>query len=239
MQLNQLSIATLTWARDEDEEKVLRQSMEQMAALQVPVFISDGGSSAEFLQFLKSFPHFHILPPAGNGVWPQAKNSLMAAFQNTSPFIFYTEPDKKDFFQHGVRAMIESIKDNANLGIVMASRSVKSFATFPPFQQMTETTINNCVAEVIGPKVDYTYGPFLMNKKLVPYLQQIEKDTSWGWRPYAFVVAKKLGLEVAFFEGDFDCPPAQQKDTEKDRLYRIQQLSQNIEGLLAATKIRI
>ena len=61
MNKNNLSIATITWARDDKEENLLRQSLQQLATFQIPVFITDGGSNADFLNFVDSFPHFHLM----------------------------------------------------------------------------------------------------------------------------------------------------------------------------------
>jgi hypothetical protein len=61
--------------------------------------------------------------------------------------------------------MLEEIIVDETTGVVIASRSSNSFATFPSFQQMTETTINNCCKEAIGKQIDYCYGPFLFNSK--------------------------------------------------------------------------
>ena len=40
-------------------------------------------------------------------------------------------------------------------GVLLAARSEKGFNTFPAFQRMSETTINNCCAELTGFPLDY------------------------------------------------------------------------------------
>ena len=239
MNTKDLSIATITWARDEREEILLRASLQQLAKLQVPVFITDGGSANSFLDFLRSFPNFTLAQETVKGVWSQAKNSLTTAYQSNSPFIFYTEPDKKDFFETGLPRMLSEVAVDAETGVVTASRSTDGFATFPAFQRMTETTINNCCAEIIGSPVDYTYGPFLMNRNLVPYLMQKQEDTGWGWRPYTFNIAKRLGYTVTAFTDDFMCPVDQREDNAKERIYRMRQLNQNIQGLVLSTSVQL
>jgi len=236
MNRDQVSIATITWARDEQEETLLRNSLQHLATLGIPVFITDGGSGDGFLDFLRGFPYFTLFNATQKGVWMQAKNSLAQAYQSGSPFIFYTEPDKLDFFAHALPQMLENILVNEQSGIMLAARSADGFATFPAFQQMTETTINNCCAEVTGKFLDYTYGPFLMNRQLVPYLNVLEPNIGWGWRPYAFGIASRLGYNAEAFTGNFYCPPEQQQDSPAERIYRMRQLSQNIEGItLSAT----
>lgn len=237
MHKNDITIATITLARDEQEETLMRNALEQLSKLHIPVFITDGGSRPGFVDFLRSFPHFILSQATVKGVWPQAKNSLTEAYQQGSTFIFYTEPDKADFFRQSLPQMLDSVQTDDNSGIVMASRSAAAFSTFPAFQQMTETTINNCCAETIGKNLEYTYGPFLLNRQLVPCLELVKEDIGWGWRPYVFAVARRLGYQVESYEGDFYCPTGQQQDSEGERLYRMRQLKQNIEGIVLSTTV--
>jgi hypothetical protein len=237
MNRQNISIATISLIRDEQEEQLLRSSLTQLAALDIPVFITDGGSPAGFLDFVASFPHFTILH--ARGLWAQAKNSIMHAHQSASPFILYTEPDKLDFFQKGLPDMLDQATVDAHTGVLLASRSDTGFATFPSFQQMTETTINNCLAEITGKAFDYTYGPFLLNRQLVPYLNLIHEDIGWGWRPFAFGIAHRLGLTVKAFTGHFFCPADQREDDAKERIYRMRQLTQNIQGLVQSANMTL
>lgn len=239
MNKHDVCIATITWARDEAEEKLLRQSLQQLAKLHMPVFITDGGSNTGFLNFLKSFSNFILLETEARGLLAQIKNSLSAAYQSGSSFIFYTEPDKHDFFVNGLPRMIDEVIVNEHSGIITASRTAAGFATFPRFQQMTETTINNCCTEIISTDLDYTYGPFIMNRQLVSHLKLLQEDIGWGWRPYTFAIANRLGYTIEAFEDNFSCPAEQQKDNPIERIYRMRQLSQNIQGIVLSTSVRL
>jgi hypothetical protein len=232
-----IAIATITWARDPDEESLLRSSLPHLAASGLPVFITDGGSGASFISFLKSFPQFTILTTAAKGVWAQAGNSIRKAHDHGADFILYTEPDKKDFFEHALQDLIQLLQDNTDAGIILASRSASAFATFPAFQQMTETTINNCCTEITGNRQDYTYGPFLMNRKLIPSLDLVKEDIGWGWRPYVFIIAQRLGLRISNVTGEYHCPVSQRQDTASERIYRMKQLQQNIHGMVLAANV--
>lgn len=231
MDKKDIAIATITWARDDQEEAALQKALERLAALDMPVFITDGGSKESFLEFLGRFPNFHLGNQPKRGVWPQTKSSLGAAYGGGTPFILYTEPDKADFFAHALPRLLTEIAVDEQTGVVIFGRSGAGFATFPAFQQMTETTINACCAEVIGPPVDYVYGPFLLNRALTPHLETLEERIGWGWRPYAFAIAKRLGYRVDALAGNFSCPADQRQDTPAERIYRMRQLVQNIEGL--------
>jgi hypothetical protein len=239
MNKSDVSIATISWARNEAEENLLKRSLEKLAMLQIPVFITDGGSPASFLSFLQSFPHFTVVETDKKGVFAQAKNSVQAAYAAGTPFIFYTEPDKENFFQNGLPQLLQAVTSTDALGVYLASRSAEGFASFPAFQQMTETTINQCCAEITGQQLDYTYGPFLLNRKTVPYLQQVKDDIGWGWRPFVFVVAHRLGLRLETMAKNFYCPADQQQDDATERLYRMKQLEENIRGIVQAAKLSL
>ena len=236
MDKKDISIATIAWARDDEEERLLISSLQQLAKLNIPVFITDGGSRKSFLDFLKSIPNFTLLQHDEHGLWHQARISLNAAAKFGTKFIFYTEPDKKDFFENHLEKMLDDIEVNELSGITLASRSKKAFETFPAFQQMTETTINNCCKEVTDKELDFTYGPFLLNSKLVAQMQELPANIGWGWRPYAFCISSIQGYNIDHFLGDFFCPADQQTDDAQGRIYRMKQLAQNIEGItLSAT----
>lgn len=236
MNNTELAIATISWARNKEEEQFLRTSLDALAALQVPVFITDGGSSTAFIGFLQSIPHFTVF--AAKGLWPQAKKSIAEAGKKGATVILYTEPDKLQFFQQHLPQMLAEKKVAEDTGVVLASRSAAGFASFPPFQQMTERTINNCCQEIIGLETDYCYGPFLFNSRLIPVLDFLPDNCGWGWRPALFAAAHRKGLQVDTYTGDFFCPPDQQADDTAERIYRMKQLAQNIEGLVLATTVQ-
>jgi hypothetical protein len=235
MNQNDITIATMTWARDAQEEKLLRESLPLLAEMEMPVFVTDAGSGEEFLSFLRGFPNFTVFEADKPGLWPQIRRSLMAAHESERAFIFYTESDKRDFFRDHLIQFLADAPDDENIGVALATRSAASFATFPAFQQYTETTINRCCAEVTGKKFDFTYGPFLLNRHLVPHFPGAENNIGWAWRSFAFGLASRSGYRIEQIIGEFPCPAEQREDSKKDRLYRMRQLSEHLEGLLLAT----
>ena len=237
MNNNRFSIATITLARDKKEEDVLRLALTQLANLNIQVFVCDGGSGPEFLQFLQNIPQISVVPVQGKGVWQQAKASVQAAYNSGTDFIFYTEPDKLDFFRHALPGFLTGASLAEGSGILLASRTETAFATFPAFQQMTETTINYCCAEITGKSFDYTYGPFILNRKLVPYLKLVQEDVGWGWRPFVFGIAARLGYDIVNDSGNFTCPADQRADSRAERIYRMRQLSQNLQGMVLSTSV--
>lgn len=239
MDKNRIAIATMTWGRDEREESLLRESLSILAQAEIATFVADGGSRREFLQFLRNFSNFHTFDAASSGVFPQVKHSLRAAARSEADFIFYTEPDKNFFFESKLLDFFAAAPPDENVGIVLAARSTDSFATFPEFQQYTETVVNNLCAEIISEQGDYTYGPFLFNRKLAGYLNLANDNLGWGWRPFLFSMAKRKGYKIVRLENDYPCPLEQREDSQSERIYRMKQLSENIEGLVLSAKISL
>jgi hypothetical protein len=232
MNTRSLAIATISWARDAHEATVLSRALAQLATMGFPLFITDAGSDETYLSGLQQLPNAKVTGPV-KGLWPQTRASINAAAASGAKWIFYAEPDKLDFFAQHLPQMLAQIDVEEKSGIYLASRSAAGFATFPAFQQMTETTINRCCAELMGKDLDYIYGPFLMNAQLVPHLQAMPENLGWGWRPYTFMMAHRLGLRIEGFSGDFYCPEDQREDDQTERIYRMKQLAQNMEGLAA------
>ena len=235
MEEREVAVATMTWARDAAEEALLRESLPALAALGAPVYVTDGGSGAAFVDFLRALPNFHVCDPPRRGPWAQAAQSLRAARASGRGFVLYTEPDKTDFFRRVLPEFISAAPAGEDVGVVLASRSEMSFETFPEFQRRTEEAINLCCAEVVGARFDYSYGPFLLKGALVNVLDSAPPELDWGWRPYAFGTARRLGYRVEGLVRELPCPHAQRADSPRERLLRMRQLAQSVEGLLQST----
>jgi hypothetical protein len=231
MNKEDIAMATITWARNDDEETLLRQSLTALAELGRQIYITDAGSQSSFIDFLRTVPQFDLVTPV-KGVWPQAQSSLKKAIDAGHKYILYTEPDKLYFFSYLNSFLNSQVHaDDLHPALILFSRSAKAFSSFPSFQQMTETAINNCCAELIGTSIDYTYGPFILDRHIAKRLQQLPVDIGWGWRPFAFNIAKRMSYIIRNIEEDFFCPEGQNKDSLPERIYRMKQLEQNIQGL--------
>ncbi|RYZ54600.1 MAG: hypothetical protein EOO14_14115 [Chitinophagaceae bacterium] len=227
-----LAIATITWARDKEEEILLGESLTALSRVGIPVFVTDGGSSPAHQEHVRSLPN--VLLFEAKGLWAQAKKSLTEARLAGAKTILYTEPDKLDFFQQHLPTFLESSGWEKGRGVVLAARSATAFASFPAFQQMTERTINRCCAELTGLETDYLYGPFLFDAEILSHLDVLPETCGWGWRSFLFAKAHLLGYKLAEVDGDYFCPPAQRADDQTERVYRMKQLAQNIDGLVLA-----
>jgi hypothetical protein len=233
----ELAIATITRARDAHEADLLVSGLEALAACGVPIFATDGGSDAQFTERARRIGGLTFCANDGRGLWPQVRSSLNAARASGARFILYTEPDKRDFFSDNLDAFIADSNADENTGVILVSRSAQQLATFPTFQQYTESVINRCCAEVIGEPYDYSYGPFLLDSAVVPHLQPGKDDIGWGWRPYTFGIAHRLGMRIEQLLRASECPVDQREDSE--RVYRMHQLAESVEGMVLSTKAKL
>jgi hypothetical protein len=237
MKAAEVAVATMTLARDPEEEVELSEALDALERVGLPVFVTDGGSSRGFADTLRERKNFTACKTQQRGLWGQIRESLFAAASSGARFVLYTEPDKHAFFEHDLAALLEESPHGADLGIVLASRSPEHFATFPPFQQYTESVINRCCAEVLGHPFDYSYGPFLLNALMVEGLYPCEHTLGWGWRQYAFSQAHQLGLRIEQLPRGGACPAGQREDDA--RVYRMQQMVESVRGLVLAAQTRV
>jgi hypothetical protein len=229
--ISDVTIATLAWARTPHEEVVLGRALERLNRLGPPIALADRGDNPTFSSRIARLQNVHVtVSPAGLVTQAQASVELAARFG--SAFLLYTEPDKEMFFGGLLETFIAAAPHGDDVGVVLASRSSGSFDTFPPTQRYTESVINRLAAELIGPTGDYSYGPFLMNRMLVSDVLALEPTLGWGWRHATFAAAKRRGLRVEHVSGEFCCPPDQRTEDARERRHRLLQLSQNLLGLI-------
>jgi hypothetical protein len=230
--MSHVSVATMTWVRTPKEETLLRQTLTSLAACGLPVAVADSGTSHDFLHFLERLPQFSVTVPADTRLVAQIEASVRTAAVRGSRFILYTEPDKQFFFERRLTDFVEAANDHPDVGVILASRSSESLMTFPPMQRYTEGVINRLCGELIGVECDYSYGPFLFNSALLPFVEAMEPTLGWGWRHFIFRTAHRQGHGVVPVIGDYPCPDEQRTEDAEEREHRIRQLSQNVLGLI-------
>jgi hypothetical protein len=224
-----VAIATITWARSAEEDRRLRQSLTRLLAAGLPIAVADTGRTPSFIRFLRRHPGFTVTQEGG-GLVAQVEASLRIARAFGSRFVLYTEPDKELFFERLDGFLEEAVRVG---GLTIAARSRRSFRTYPGSQRYTEQVINDLCGESLGREGDYSYGPFVFPRSLLRHLLPLPPDIGWGWRHYAFRQAHRRGLDIRHTASDYPCPPDQRVDDESERVHRLRQLSQNIQGLLA------
>jgi hypothetical protein len=233
-----IAAATMTRAVTPGEAALLERSLRRLAHGRM-VAAADGGSSGEFLAALDAIPGVTRVGSHGAGLVAQIKGSLEFALKTDAASILYTEPDKEDFFARGLDAFLRAASGVEGGGVVLAARSAASYASFPEMQRYTETVINTLCGHYTGVPGDYSYGPFLIGRRLIPHVLSITEDVGWGWRPFVFTLAARLGLGVTLIEGDYPCPPDQRGEDAGERLHRIRQLQQNLRGLILSQSVTV
>lgn len=245
MSCEKLAVSTITFARNEKEENLILEGLSSLSAKKVPsIFVVDGGSRKEFLEQLKTIPKIFLISSLGDGLQNQIAESLKKAKESGAPFIFYTESNKAWFFKEKADEFIEKAlnlaeKDPA-FGMAIASRTPESFSTFPPFQRYEESVVNKLIADFGGLEQngDYTYGPRIISSSLIPYLDRISGDLGWGWMSFLLIVGKRLGKNIHTVSLDLPCPPDEQKETEKDKVYRLKQFKNQVDAIYQAVTIQ-
>ena len=232
MDSSAVGVTTMSWARLPEEEASLLRSLSRLARCGYPVAVADRGTRPHFTNALREIPGVRVVVPTAVGPAGQMKASVSVASTFGTRYLLYVEPDKEDFFANRLRDFVERAPDEDDVGIVLASRSTDSLATFPPMQQYTETVANHLCANVLGTIGDYTYGPFLMHRNLLPHMAVVDAELGWGWRPSVFAAARRQALRLVHVVGDHPCPADQRNENDDDCRHRMRQLSENIMGLL-------
>ena len=232
-----ICVATVTWARDTDEEELIRRALTTLSAAALPIVVADGGSGTSFVSSLRRVPHLTFAEPQSRGLVAQVKSSIAAAARLQHQFILYTESDKLMFFERKLESFLLGAPAADDVGVVISARDDESFASFPRTQRVTETAINALTGDFVHHPGDYSYGPFLLNRRLAGYLDPLPAEIGWGWRHYLFAVAARLGLRVVHVIDDLPCPPEPRVDDAKERGHRLKQLTQNVSGLLLGMEV--
>lgn len=227
-----VAIATITLARTAAEQQRLRASLTALAELGPQIFVTDGGSSDEFQSWLSTIPQITRLAPA-RGLVPQVRRSVLAG-ADAADSVFYTEPDKLEFFAEHLPGLLALGQDPADRpDLLLACRDDAAFTTFPTGQQIVERSFNSMAGDLLAAEpTDVLYGPMWMSRDLAYELDRCPDDAGWGWRIQMYAQARLQGRTVKAHWGPFVCPPEQRgEDDPASRSYRLRQLVQNVAAL--------
>ena len=231
---SKIAFITMTRARSEAEAALLLSSVETLAGLGQPVFITDDPVSLPgFTKQLCSLPGVKVRQ-GGQSLAQRVKWAVQRAFEQHE-LVIYTEPDKKHFFQHGMARLIEEADTDRGPGIILPARDRASFLTFPLAQRWTEQCFAELARKYLADLPDPLYGPFTMRREPVrEFVQSAHDDLGWGWRIYVLARCALAGRGIRAEEGYFPCPEQAEENGWGDRAYRLEQLAQNVNGLRAA-----
>jgi hypothetical protein len=236
-------IAAPVLARNTDEAERLLSSVTALTGYGLPVILADGGSAPGFVDRLRAIPGVTAVLSVSDPdlrMVAQVQAAMRRAAEYAPDYILYTEPDKHDFF----RTAFGSFANAQNVtvpepGIIVAARDIASFATFPAGQQLTESLFNTLGANVLRlpTGTDLLYGPLLLHADLARHIDLLRENVGWGWRPFLMAVCRRLTMPLAVYTGDLPCPEDQRReDDEPARIYRMEQMAQNVRGLALGLK---
>jgi hypothetical protein len=232
MDIADVAVATMMRAQSADEERLLVRALDVLSRAGLPVAVAERGSHPRFVERVSSLRGFRVTRTSSAGLVAQIHDSLRLARAFDTRYVVYVEPDKEAFFARDLLDFLHGAPDDADVGVVLAARSDKSFATFPPMQRYTESVINHLCADVLGVAGDFSYGPFVMTRSLARQATDLDPTLGWGWRQATFVNAWRSGHRLVHSVGEYPCPPEQRSEDHHERMHRLRQLSQNIHGLL-------
>ena len=224
-------VATMTWARSSAEAVAIERAFQCLVAGRWRVAVADR-TGGEFADRLRRLPGVEMTTPSEPGLVAQVQASMHLASSYGTPFILYAESDKEFFFKERLGDFVARAPGGPLVGAVVAARSPDSYQTYPAMQRYTEGVINHLSGMAIGAAGDYSYGPFLLNRRLLPDIARLPAAKGWGWRHATFLAAHRHGLAVLHIEGDYPCPGDQRVEDDEQRCHRLRQLSQNILGLV-------
>jgi hypothetical protein len=236
MSPSDVCVSVISLARDDQEAQLIRRGLQQLSTTGMRVIVADGGSPAPLVDVIRNLANVSLVPPKGPGLVAQIKAALPAAAAMGTKFLLYSESDKALFFEGHLADFIAQAPDGDEVGVVLAARTPRSFATFPPLQRFAETALAHLTSEITNHPADYSYGPFLLNSALVPHVDEVEDALGWGWRHFMFAIAARRGFRVAHVAGDYECPLDQRHEGDPERVHRMRQLSQSVEGLVLAMR---
>ena len=231
--VDNLTLITITLAKDHIEAAHLAKCLKVAAQHSAHIVVGDAAHGLNMQEYLTGVPNVFVHRTGGDR--QTLVGQLMTAICNLpapSPsFVLYSEPDKLEFFERQLPRFASALSLEDEIGIVLMARDDAQFSTFPSAMQLTESLTNTLVASFIGTPGDYCYGPMLIRTELLEVLD-IDKDAQtlgWGWRFLVMGYARKKGLRIKHIPFAAPCPFEQRG--EKSDLYRLQQMSQNVEGL--------
>jgi hypothetical protein len=244
MHNSRIVVSTITLARDADESETILQGLHALSEKGFPaIVVADGGSGQDFLTTMARIPGVVLAWPAEPGLQGQVLASLRAARDLEPEYVFYTEPNKPQFF-HGkldefFGAAEEHVANSSSFGVALPARSAESFSTYPAFQQHTESLISDLIRFLVDREAveDVLYGPRLIAPQLLPVLDQLKAKIGWGWMCFLLIVAHRLARDIVTIPMDLECPIAERVDDNRERLLRLNQLRDHIGGIHEALQV--
>lgn len=232
-----IAIATTSLIRSPEEEQIVFEAVKSLSLLNIPVILTDGGSSDKQKNYLKSLPNIRFYQ-TNRGLFEQLKISFNEG-EKMADSLFYLHTDKVDFVTYYVPHVIDHYMTLPKNTLLISERTQKAFNTYPLFQQKVELFLNTIISEFLNKKADYYYGPKIFSSMLVPYFSRIKGDIGWGYEAFIYMLNKRLGYPMEFYPVDHIKAPKDVGDVDEINEYRLQIVQGQIEGLLQGKEIKL
>lgn len=224
---SKMAVATVSWARTEEEKHLILATMKELDKLGLPVILTDQ-SDSKFPLFddAKKLKNFQVFME--DNLDSKVKNSLSKAAE-IGEIVFYTESDKLNFVRDHAKSFIDKSLKNLS-GISLAARLPKNFQKVPEYQMIMERFLADTFGFLSGKSFggDF-YGPRIIPSSLVKYLDQLDENIGFGWQAYLLAVAHRLNLPIKIFSFDVLSPDDVQKNKELV-LFRMKQAIAELKG---------
>lgn len=236
MKKHDIAITTVSWARDHHEEKIIFESLQKLSELELPIIVADRGSPYSFVKKMRTLPNVNILEAE------DLTDQLIQSHQIASEFgenLFYIAPDRQDFVEKYAHEFVEKFRTFTKPTLFSASRTPKSFATYPQFQQRAEGFVSYVIGDYVGHEEDYLFGPKIYPASLVHYFKFITGNLGWGLEAFVYVVAHRLGIKFDFLPCTVDAPKDFLRNANEQKLYRLTVAKWEMRGFLEGLQIKI
>lgn len=231
-----LAITAPSLIRSVEEEKVVLATITELSKLNIPLIITDGGSSDEQKKKIKEIPNIIFFEE--KGLFNQLKKSMNEGAKIANA-LFYLHSDKLDFARHYVKKMIDFYMTLPKKSMLIPSRTSSAFETYPSFQKMTEVILNSITSEFMEKKEDYYYGPKIFSSLLVPYFGKVKGEIGWGYEAFMYILNKRLNYPFYFYPVDQITSPKDVGDKEAIKTYRLRNLQWQIEGFIQGKEVKL
>ena len=223
---NKIAVATMTLDKPGNGEEML-EALSNLSKYKV--FVSDGGSSKDFVNSLCKMGFF---VESAFGLAAQHRNVFLRAGNYVgNGLVIYTEPDKKQFFKEGLEKSISDFNDN-NLDFAVVSRRDEILNTFPESYRLTEGAVNAYMAHVLGfEKFDGIYGPKLFRGDFaVKEISRKQAEKLQGWQTLMYLIARAHKTKLNISQLPYAAPFPESQRAEENIEYRIKQAKDNLIG---------
>lgn len=231
-----ITVATMTWVRDAEEQARVHAGLVRLAERFTVVAANrEADAIPGALHELAGLENLTVIPTRQPGLVGQVRTAFAEAARHGAAWILYTEPDKPEFFRDHLDAFLDRAARTAGpaTAAVIAGRSSARLADLPVVQREAEGLINAWTGRFTEEPGDYSYGPFLLAASGAEWVQTAGDDLGWGWRHYVFGLCRRHHRPIVHVIGDYPSPPAA-GDPKREDLLRQRQLVENVRGLLQA-----